>query len=439
MAPIRPPWRRGSRSPTWPWASGSSTSAICTRYRSTSTVHGKNGERELSRRAAGARPPSRSDRVPYDARSQRPAGWSPIDQPISTDVSENVDASLRRAACLYRGLVEKLPGVTYLWGPAGRCTYVSPQVVEVFGCSEQAFGEGAWRDAIAEDDLEGVIDHVRNQHAADRGAHVEYRIHHLATGEERWLTEQTTLVTVEGETLVQGLILDITTQVQAAKVLEDSENERRRLVGSLLRAAEAERVSLATELHDDTVQVLAGALLTLDRIRADLAILGRIQRLRSLLAQAMERTRTLMFDINPQLLHASGLTAATRSLAAQLAADGGFQATVEGDFGRLPGEFESLAYRIVREAVINANKHAHCRRLDVHLRTADGYLEGTISDDGVGFSPEQALSRGDAGLHFGLRSAIERARIVDGTLAIISAPGEGTTIRLRLPIAETGD
>jgi hypothetical protein len=42
-------------------------------------------------------------------------------------------------------------------------------VVEVFGCSEQAFGEGAWRDAIAEEDLEGVIDHVRNEHAADRG------------------------------------------------------------------------------------------------------------------------------------------------------------------------------------------------------------------------------------------------------------------------------
>ena len=321
---------------------------------------------------------------------------------------------------------------------------MSPQVVEVFGCSEQAFGEGAWRDAIAEEDLEGVIDHVRNQHAADRGAHVDYRIRHLATGEERWLTEQTTLVTVEGETLVQGLILDITTQVQAAKVLEDSENQRRRLVGSLLRAAEAERVSLATELHDDTVQVLAGALLTVDRIRADLgeadaAILARVQRLRSLLAQAMERTRTLMFDINPQLLHASGLTAATRSLATQLAAEGGFQATVEGEFGRLPGEFESLAYRIVREAVINANKHAQCRRLDVHLRTADGYLEGMISDDGIGFSPEQALSRGDAGLHFGLRSAIERARIVDGTLAIISAPGQGTTIRLRLPIAATGD
>jgi signal transduction histidine kinase len=100
--------------------------------------------------------------------------------------------------------------------------------------------------------------------------------------------------------------------------------------------------------------------------------------LRSLLAQAMERTRTLMFDINPRLLHASGLTAATRSLAAQLAAEGGFQATIDGDFGRLPGKFESLAYRIVREAVINANKDAQCRRLDIRLRTADGYLDNLL-------------------------------------------------------------
>jgi hypothetical protein len=66
-----------------------------------------------------------------------------IDEPMSTDRPENLDASLRRAAGLYRGLVEKLPGVTYPWGPAGRCTCVWPQVVEVFGCSEQAFGEGA--------------------------------------------------------------------------------------------------------------------------------------------------------------------------------------------------------------------------------------------------------------------------------------------------------
>jgi signal transduction histidine kinase len=126
-------------------------------------------------------------------------------------------------------------------------------------------------------------------------------------------------------------------------------------------------------------------------------------------------------------------------LATQLGAEGGFQTTVDGDIGRFPVEFEALAYRILREAVINTNKHAHCSRLAIHLSTTDGHLEGTITDNGVGFSPDHALTRDDARLHFGLRSAIERARIIDGTVTITSAPSQGTTIRLRLPIAEPDD
>jgi PAS domain S-box-containing protein len=365
-------------------------------------------------------------------------------QGIVVDATAEIESQvqLRRAEELYRGLVEKLPGVTYLWGPAGRCTYVSPQVLDMFGCTEEAFGEGAWRNVIAAEDLERVIDHVRAEHAAGRGAHVEYRIRHPATGEERWLSEQTTMVTVAGETLVQGLILDVTSDIQAAKALEERESERRRLVGSLLRAAEAERVSLAAELHDDTVQILAGAILTVDQIKRDVAEVApataaRVHRLRTLLAEAMERARTLMFEINPQLLHASGLSAAIQALATELGEAGGFAVAVEGDVGRFPVEVETLAYRIVREAVINAQKHAHCTHLHIRLATADGHLEATVTDDGVGFSPDQALALEDARLHFGLRSVIERARIADGAVTVTSAPGQGATVTLRLPITHS--
>ena len=360
---------------------------------------------------------------------------------VDATVEVESELQLRRAEELYRGLIEKLPGVTYLWGPGGKCTYVSPQVRDIFGCSERAFGEGGWRDVIVEEDLDRVVEHVRAEHAAGRGAIVEYRIRHPVTGDERWLSEQTTIVTVAGETLVQGLIMDVTSDIQAAKVTEERENERRRLVGSLLRAAEAERASLATELHDDTVQILAGALLTVDQIQRDIAdaspaASARMRRLRTLLAGAMERTRTLMFEVNPQLLHASGLTAAIHALAAELGASGGFEATVEGEIGRFPVEVEALAYRIVREAVINAQKHARCSRLHIRLAAAGSWIEATVTDDGIGFSPEQALSHVDSRLHFGLRSAIERARIVDGVVTVTSAPGEGTTVKLRLPVTQ---
>ena len=364
-------------------------------------------------------------------------------QGIVVDATAEIESQvqLRRAEELYRGLVEKLPGVTYLWGPAGTCTYVSPQVLDMFGCTEEAFGEGAWRNVIVDEDLDRVIARVRTAHAAGRGAHVEYRIWHPTTGEERWLSEQTTVVTVAGERLVQGLIMDVTSDIRAAKALEEREGERRRLVGSLLRAAEAERMSLAAELHDDTVQILAGALLTIDQIQRDIAAApataARIHKLRTLLAEAMERARTLMFEINPQLLHASGLGPAIQALATELGEGGGFAVAVDGDVGRFPVEMEALAYRIVREAVINVHKHARCTHLHIRLATADGHLEATVVDDGVGFSPDQALSHGEARLHFGLRSAIERAGLADGTVTVVSAPGQGATVTLRLPITHS--
>ena len=89
--------------------------------------------------------------------------------------------------------------------------------------------------------------------------------------------------------------------------------------------------------------------------------------------------------------------------------------------------------------MIDANKHAHCSQLQIHLRTTEGHLEGSINDNGIGFSPDYALTREDALLHFGLRSAIERVRIAAGTLAITSSPGRGTTIQLCLPIPEVGN
>ena len=71
------------------------------------------------------------------------------------------------------------------------------------------------------------------------------------------------------------------------------------------------------------------------------------------------------------------------------------------------------------------------------LWSEPGVLGFEVADDGVGFSPDQALSHSEARLHFGLRSAIERAGIADGTVTVVSAPGQGATVTLRLPITHS--
>ena len=85
--------------------------------------------------------------------------------------------------------------------------------------------------------------------------------------------------------------------------------------------------------------------------------------------------------------------------------------------------------RIAQEALQNALRHADARRLGVRLHAHDARLVLEVSDDGAGFDPEEPALRSR---RLGLTSMEERAQRLGGTLAIRSAPGAGTTVRLEL-------
>ena len=355
----------------------------------------------------------------------------------ATDLPSNQGAEQ-----LYRGLVEQLPGAVYLSEVAGPCQYVSPQIEPLYGISQAEFTAGGWKAVIHPADVTSVADMVRRAHAAGHGSVVEYRITHRQTGELRWMHEQTALVEVPGHAtaVVQGLITDTTDRTRAVEALRASEAERRDAVASLLRAAETERARVAAELHDDTVQTLTGAVLTADLLRRDVAalrapdVLARAHQLRDLLANATERTRRLMFELSPQLLQAGGIAVAVRELAESNGAEAGFAVLMQGDLPRYPAEIEALVYRTLREAILNARKHAHCTELSIALAGTAAELRCQVADNGVGFRPADRATRWDAHLHLGLRSAIERITLAGGTLTVDSTPGHGTTIALALPL-----
>jgi signal transduction histidine kinase len=95
---------------------------------------------------------------------------------------------------------------------------------------------------------------------------------------------------------------------------------------------------------------------------------------------------------------------------------------------------EVALFRIVQEALANAARHSRARRVDVTLARAGEELEITVADDGDGFD---AASSPDPG-SFGLMGMGERARLAGGSLEVTSRPGEGTTVRVRLPLGEAG-
>ena len=227
-------------------------------------------------------------------------------------------------------------------------------------------------------------------------------------------------------------------RAQAALAL--SEASRQHVLAELLRSADAERARIATELHDDTIQVMTAALFALDRQDGarrrgdDAAAADAARVVRSSLADAVERTRRLTFELRPPLLQARGLEAAVSELLDETSRSGDLVATLDASVGRHSAEVESLCYRTVQELVSNARRHSRASHLQTTLVETDGQLCVEVSDDGVGFAVERALDRSTMRLHLGLDSAAERVRLAGGTFAIESTAGSGTVVRFTLPL-----
>ena len=115
--------------------------------------------------------------------------------------------------------------------------------------------------------------------------------------------------------------------------------------------------------------------------------------------------------------------------------------TAERDFGRLHPDVALYLFRIAQEALRNGTVHGNAQRLAVSLARIGEHVELTVTDDGCGFDLEAARREGRG---LGLVSMEERAHVVGGDLQIITRPGQGTTIRVRIPAgacagAEDGD
>jgi signal transduction histidine kinase len=200
-------------------------------------------------------------------------------------------------------------------------------------------------------------------------------------------------------------------------------------------AQELERRRLARELHDETGQALTSILLGLRALedatepdeRAEAA-----STLRKLVVSTLHDVRRLAVELRPTALDDFGLVPALRRLADTTRDATGLDVQVEARLGaeRLPPEVETAVYRIVQEALTNVVKHASARHVSVVVTRKNGRVSVVIEDDGQGF--EQGASHVGDGL--GLLGMKERVQLLDGALAVESAPGAGTTLVLELAV-----
>lgn len=198
---------------------------------------------------------------------------------------------------------------------------------------------------------------------------------------------------------------------------------------------EREATRLAQTLHDDTGQLLVAAQLGLGTLAADApeSLRGRLKEVTDLLSQVEEQLRTLSHTLRPPILDDLGLVPALEFLADRISRSGGPSVRVEGAIeGRLPSPVEIAVYRVVHEALLNAKKHGRAREVRIRLERRQGWLRGSVRDDGRGFDAA-LLAVGKLRRGLGLTGMRERARALGGTFELDSRPGHGTEIRIAVP------
>ncbi|HMV48437.1 MAG TPA: two-component regulator propeller domain-containing protein [Blastocatellia bacterium] len=203
----------------------------------------------------------------------------------------------------------------------------------------------------------------------------------------------------------------------------------------LIASQEAERKRIASELHDSLGQHLLiiknRVALSLRLVTEPSPIKEQLDEINESATQAISEARTIAHNLRPINVERLGLTAVLEDMIEKVAAASGVQisADIEALDGLFTPEAEISLFRIVQESVNNIVKHAQATKAYVEIWREDGHLRATVRDNGCGFDLTASKSGG-----LGLTGIVERVRTLGGTHTINSAPGEGTTLNIRIPL-----
>ncbi|MBZ5724601.1 MAG: hypothetical protein LAP87_06345 [Acidobacteriia bacterium] len=202
------------------------------------------------------------------------------------------------------------------------------------------------------------------------------------------------------------------------------------------RRMEEQAGRIARELYDESMQLLAAAHLTVHAIANTLPADGQqeVSRLGGILDQIEAQLARFSFQLRPSVLDQLGLDAAISCLAGYFTRMGGTEIQVEATVPRsVPAPLAIMLYRSVQEALSNISAHACATHVGIRLQERGEGLLCSIRDNGIGFDASEVLAaRGKRGL--GLVGIQENVRAFGGTLTIQSSPGNGTELRITVPL-----
>jgi len=331
----------------------------------------------------------------------------------------------------YRAVFESAPDGILVVDPEGVVRDLNPAVEGLFGFArEEILGE-AVEMLLPEAFRRAHVAHRgryrRNPHSRPMGVGLEL------TAQRKDGTEFPVEISLspwrqDGHECVICIVRDITERKRFQDFSEGA-----------LRSVEEERQRIARELHDDTAQRLATLMVKVRLLSKETDEAHRAQGLAELREQILETAegvKRIARGLRPPELEEVGLRSALQAHTRSLWEAAGFEVEVDMEPVEhlLDGETKLCLYRIVQEALSNALRHSGTTRARVTVWVEDGRVAAVVEDAGRGFRSATGAIDG-AGL--GLVGMQERAVMLGGRVMVDSTPGEGTRVRIELPVTSS--
>lgn len=208
----------------------------------------------------------------------------------------------------------------------------------------------------------------------------------------------------------------------------------------IIEAQEEERKRLSREIHDGPAQMLANVLLRTDLINLTYQQRGGDEAMKEILdlkhtvRDALSEVRRIIYDLRPMALDDLGLIPTLKkyiSTIEEYNPDCTIHFQFFGEEHRIQPKFEVAIFRLVQECLTNGLKHGKFKEAWVKVEWLKDKMNIIVKDNGIGFDPDVAKEKS-----FGLIGMRERIELLEGTMKIISSPGNGATILFSIPIIE---
>jgi two-component system NarL family sensor kinase len=248
----------------------------------------------------------------------------------------------------------------------------------------------------------------------------------------------TLLVLILGGFILTILFLYPKKQITYQKELESIKSEyEKTLLNTQLEIQEQTFQNISREIHDHICLNLTLAKLNLVTLNPDnrQQAADHIGSSIDILGKSIHELSNISHSMNPEVIESYGLIKALEMELEKMKKPELFRISfnVTGNPVFMDSQKELVIFRIVQEAFNNILKHAKANRVLLQLYYNEDHMEATVQDDGAGFIPGQLSDNGTAKHHSGLINMKKRAQLINGSCAIDSQPGKGTTIQLSIP------